>query len=212
MNAQEVAIEACRRSKASLKPGISERAFADICEAIMRELGADQVWYPMLVNFGSNTVYCTRGGHLPAADVYLQETDIVLVDYSPLVGGRWGDYSETILVGSDPDPAWERLVADARDIFEQTYAYAAQARKIGDLFDYCETLIRERGYTLLDPGGNIGHSIEDGQQQARRIYLSPECADEPLAGKTWAIEPHIGKDGYGAKFEDVIYIHEEAQR
>ncbi|GBF77607.1 hypothetical protein PA598K_06164 [Paenibacillus sp. 598K] len=212
MNAQEVAMEACRRSKAWLKPGISERAFADICEAVMRELGADDFWYPMLVNFGANTVYCTRGGHLPADDVYLQETDIVLVDYSPLVDGRWGDYSETILVGTAPDPAWERLVADARDIFAQTYAYAARASTIGELFDYCESLIRERGYALLDPGGNIGHSIEDGQRQALRTYLSPVHASEPLAGKRWAIEPHIGKDGYGAKFENVIYIPGEAQR
>ncbi|MDQ6421760.1 hypothetical protein RB620_20240 [Paenibacillus sp. LHD-117] len=58
MDAQQVAIRACQESKKYLKPGISEKWFSDKCEEIMFSLGAESLWYPMLVNFGRNSIYC----------------------------------------------------------------------------------------------------------------------------------------------------------
>ncbi|CAH1215224.1 Methionine aminopeptidase 1, mitochondrial [Paenibacillus plantiphilus] len=202
MNAQEVAIEACQRAKPFLTPGITEKAFAEICEQQMLALGAEGLWYPMLVNFNTNSIYCTRGGHLPSEDVILQPADIVLIDFSPMVQGLWGDYSETIVIGDAPD--FHRLADAAKRIFEQTYRYAAACRTIGELFDYAHDLIVKDGYELLDPNGNIGHSITNYNNQDQRIYLCPENRDIELAGQKWAIEPHIGMGGYGAKFENVI--------
>ncbi len=195
---------ACQQSKLFLKPGISEKEFALKCEEIMYSLGAEALWYPMLVNFNKNSIYCTRGDHLPSEDVILLENDIVLVDYSPMLDGKWGDYSETILIGHDPK--FDQLIKDAKQIFELTYAYSTQAATIGDLFKFCEELIHARGYRLLDPYGNIGHSIEDGSNQDKRIYISPDNAHIHLKGRKWAIEPHIGKGEYGAKFENVTAL------
>lgn len=129
---QDIAVKACQLSKAYLKPGISEKKFALICEEIMRQLGAEDLWYPMLVNFGTNTVYCTRGGHLPSEDVHLKENDIALVDYSPLVNGYWGDYSETIPVGDNE--FYSALINDAKEIFEKTISFAKHANTIGEVF------------------------------------------------------------------------------
>jgi methionine aminopeptidase len=204
IDAQELAIMACQKTKQYLKPGISEKEFADKCEEIMFSLGAESLWYPMLVNFNKNTIYCTRGNHLPSGEVILKETDIVLVDYSPILNGKWGDYSETILVGNDLN--YYRLINDAKQIFELTYAFAEQAETIGDLFKFCDELIQSRGYDLLDPNGNIGHSIEDYANQAKRIFIYPDNEHITLKGKKWAIEPHIGKNGFGAKFENVIVL------
>jgi Xaa-Pro aminopeptidase len=200
--AQEIAVQSCQRSKEHLKPGISEKEFAALCENIMKDLGAEDLWYPMLVNFGTNSIYCTRGDHLPSEDVYLRENDIVLVDYSPLVNGYWGDYSETILVGDDV--FYSSLINDAKEIFEKTFDFAKKANIISELFNYCNKLINAKGYDLLDPYGNIGHSIENQANQNKRIYIYPENKDVLLQGKKWAIEPHIGKNGFGAKFENVI--------
>ncbi|WP_058303117.1 M24 family metallopeptidase [Gorillibacterium timonense] len=204
MDAQELAILACQKSKEFLKPGISEKAFAAKCEEIMYSLGAEALWYPMLVNFHKNTIYCTRGNHLPAEDAILRETDIVLVDFSPMKNGLWGDYSETLAVGHDP--LFHCLITDARHIFELTYAYAKHSETIGELFRFCEQLIQAKGYKLLDPNGNIGHSIEDYDNQDKRIYISPDHESIRLKGKRWAIEPHIGIGNYGAKFENVIEL------
>ena len=204
MNAQELAILACEKSKEFLKPGISEKAFANKCEEIMFSLGAEALWYPMLVNFNTNSVFCTRGNHLPSEEVVLKETDIVLVDYSPMLHGKWGDYSETILIGHDLE--FQRLIHDAELIFEKTYAFSKQAQTIGELFRYCSDLIHVKGYDLLDPNGNIGHSIEDYSNQSKRIFIYPGNEKTPLQGKRWAIEPHIGKNGFGAKFENVIAL------
>ena len=202
LNAQEIAIKACKESLRYLKPGISEKRFANICEDIMHSFGADKLWYPMLVNFNTNSIFCTRGNHLPSDSVILQETDIVLVDYSPMINGLWGDYSETIVIGSDEVIC--ELVKDAKQIFKQTYEYSEKCRTIGELFDYCNELIITKGYKLLDPNGNIGHSIENYNNHDKRTYISPDNANERLSGKRWAIEPHIGVGKYGAKFEDVI--------
>jgi len=204
IDAQELAIIACEKSKQFLKPGITEKEFADKCEEIMLSLGAESFWYPMLVNFNKNSIYCTRGGHLPSQDVVLKETDIVLVDYSPMLDGKWGDYSETILVGNNVD--FRRLINDAKQIFELTYAFTKQAETIGELFNFCNGLIKSRGYELLDPNGNIGHSIEDYSNQANRTYIYPGNSQIKLKGKKWAIEPHIGKGGFGAKFENVVAL------
>jgi len=202
MNAQHIAIEACNISKGYLKPGMSEKDFASLCEEVMLDLGANGLWYPMLVNFGTNTVYCTRGKHLPSDKVFLADNDIVLVDFSPLVNGYWGDYSETILVGYDS--FFSKLINDAREVFEQTYSRARVSRTIGDLYWFCREMIENRGYKLLDPNGNIGHSIEDGTNLDKRVYIDHTNVNEALTGKRWAIEPHIGKNGFGAKFENVI--------
>lgn len=204
MNAQELAIQACEISKEYLKPGISEKQFAGICEKTMHSLGAEDVWYPMLVNFNTNSRYCTRANHLPSDDFYLLKDDIVLIDFSPKVNGYWGDYSETIVIGENE--AYSRLAADAKFIFAQTFDYAKRCNTIGELFTFCESLIGSMGYQLLDPNGNIGHSIEDENNQAKRIFISPDNSNTLLRGKRWAIEPHIGKGNYGAKFENVINL------
>lgn len=202
MNAQEIAIQACQESKKYLVPGISEKKFSTICEEIMFSLGADDLWYPMLVNFNTNSIYCTRGKHLPSDKIILRDSDIVLIDFSPMVKGKWGDYSETIVIGKDQ--IFMKLAADAKYIFEETYRHAKECRTVGELFGYCNELIEQSDYRLLDPHGNIGHSIEDFDNQNKRIFISPENSNVMLKGKKWAIEPHIGIGNYGAKFENVI--------
>lgn len=210
MNAQEIAIQACQESKKYLVPGISEKKFSNICEEIMYSLGAEALWYPMLVNFNTNSIYCTRGNHLPSEEIILQDYDIVLIDFSPMVNGLWGDYSETIILGEDK--IFKKLVEDARDIFERTYKFANECSTVGELFEYCNKLIQSSEYQLLDPNGNIGHSIEDYDNQNKRIFISPDNSDVMLAGKRWAIEPHIGTGGFGAKFENVIKIEAHSMR
>ncbi|MBO2942632.1 aminopeptidase P family protein [Paenibacillus sp. F411] len=202
MNAQQLALQACRKSKEFLLPGISEREFSDICERIMKSLGAEDLWYQMLVNFGHNTIYCTRGDHLPSNEVVLNDEDLVLLDFSPKVNGLWGDYSETIVIGHKKEMI--QLTEDAKSIFLRTFGHASKCKTIGEIFTYCNDLIVQKGYKLLDPNGNIGHSIENYNNQSQRIYISPENANVLLADRNWAIEPHIGKGIYGAKFEDVI--------
>lgn len=202
MEAQKLALLACQESKKFLNPGISEKQFSDVCEDIMYSLGAEDLWYPMLVNFGHNTIYCTRGNHLPSSDVLLKDNDIVLIDFSPQLNGYWGDYSETIVIGNNEE--MKQLSSDAKYIFDCTFEYAKDCLTIGELFNYCNRLIEELDYNLLDPNGNIGHSIENLNNQNKRIYLCPENKEIRLEGKTWAIEPHIGRGMYGAKFENVI--------
>ncbi|WP_040952050.1 M24 family metallopeptidase [Gorillibacterium massiliense] len=202
MDAQTLAFLACQESKRYLTPGISEKQFSDICEEIMCSLGAEDLWYPMLVNFGQNTIYCTRGSHLPSSEVLLKENDIVLIDFSPKLNGFWGDYSETIVIGNNEE--MKQLSRDAKYIFDRTYEYAQKCRTIGELFNYSINLIKELDYILLDPNGNIGHSIENYDNQNKRIYICPENKMMNLDGKVWAIEPHLGRGMYGAKFENVI--------
>lgn len=202
MDVQEIAILACQESKNFLVPGISEKAFSNKCEEIMYALGAEDLWYPMLVNFNTNSIYCTRGAHLPSDEVILKVSDIVLVDFSPRLKGKWGDYSETIVIGADE--RFTKLVEDAKHIFEQTYSYAENCKTVGELFHYCNGLIQQSDYHLLDPYGNIGHIIEDYDNHDKRIFISPENANVPLKGKKWAIEPHIGLGKFGAKFENVV--------
>lgn len=85
-------------------------------------------------------------------------------------------------------------------------SFSNRAETVGELFKFCNELIELRGYKLLDPYGNIGHTIEDYSNQSKRIFIYPDNEHIQLKGKKWAIEPHIGKNGFGAKFENVITL------
>ena len=74
-----------------------------------------------------------------------------------------------------------------------------------ELFGVARGLFDADGYELLDLLGNIGHDLDRGAVVTG--FIDPRN-ETPMWG-CWAIEPHLGLDGIGAKVEDLVWISEE---
>jgi hypothetical protein len=72
-----------------------------------------------------------------------------------------------------------------------------------ELFLHTKGLIDEGGYRLCDLLGNIGHDLGRGEAYANGFIDASNAT--PMWGG-WAIEPHIGLDRRGAKFEDIVWL------
>ncbi|MGH7882905.1 MAG: M24 family metallopeptidase [Candidatus Dormibacteraceae bacterium] len=198
MQPKSVAIT--RKIARQLRPGQSEQEIADKYYEALAQVGLKDHWYPILVYVGDSTsLPMSRRYHLPSAEVYVQENDIIILDCTPLEGTVWSNWAETFMVGDDE--FYEKLINDSRQIVDKVYDFtASQAKTIGDIYKYAMHLIEEKGFTSLDPMGDVGHSIfqvpagqtVDKTPAQDRLFIYPEHGDRPIENII-SIEPQIGK-------------------
>ena len=74
-----------------------------------------------------------------------------------------------------------------------------------ELFGLAAELLERDGLELLDLLGNIGHDLGYG---AAVTWFIDAGNETPIWG-AWAIEPHVGRGGLGAKFEDLVWLGPE---
>jgi Xaa-Pro dipeptidase len=203
-DAQRATVGALDELFAEIEPGMTERALAARAFELARERGASGVWTPVAVGAGSGNLVCHPD--FPPTDRTVAEVDLVWVDLTPEFDGWPGDATRSIVVGADPRR--ERVAADCRRILDRTIDAIEPGMPARELFHVARTLLDEDGYELLDLLGNIGHDLARGG--AVRGFIDPRN-QMPMWG-CWAIEPHIGMDGLGAKFEELVWIGEEGVR
>ena len=107
--------------------------------------------------------------------------------------------------GLGPAP---ELVAAQRATLEVVDALVHEVRPgmpANELFAIARALLDADGYELLDLLGNIGHDL--GRDAAVTGFIDPR--NETAMWGCWAIEPHMGMDGIGAKIEDLVWIGPE---
>ena len=75
--------------------------------------GIAQYWHRNIVRVGQNTVLGYP--HRSHSPVYLQENDLVFLDFGPVVDGWEGDVGRTYLIGNDPEK--QRLIDDLEVVF-----------------------------------------------------------------------------------------------
>lgn len=213
---QAKTVEVTRQIAAKLEPGQSEKDIVDLYYRALAMVGLKDHWYPALIYVGESTsLPISRRYHLPSEDVIVKGNDIVTLDSTPLDGTVWSNWAETFVIGHDE--FFEKLVNDSRRIVDKTYEYTAtQAKTIQDIYGFAMNLIKEGGFTSLDPMGDVGHSIfqvPEGQTvdktpQEDRLFIYPEHGNRPIEGII-SIEPQIGKvnpaDGkmYSTKIQKV---------
>ena len=201
--------------------GMTEQDLARVAESELQRRGASAFWAPTLVSFGKNTVYCHPD--FPPTSNTLRESDIVLMDVGPVIGVAMGDYCETLAWG--PSHVFDEAIADAKALQRYAISRIQPGMPARELYQICANWIDERGYTLRDFLGNVGHSIDT----AFAVHgFIDKYNDAPMMGG-WTLEPHIamgprasraeaakyaareaGEDVgvFGAKFEDIVFISE----
>lgn len=203
---QAKTVKITRQVASELKPGKSEKEIADMYYDALAEAGFTEHWYPVLVYVGASTsLPISRRYHLPSPEVIIQDSDIVMLDCTPLDGTVWSNWAETFTVGKDA--FYDSLIKESQAIVEKVHNYTVkEAKTIQDIYDYAMQLIDEGGFVSLDPMGDVGHSIfqvPEGQTvdktpQKQRMFIYPEHGDRPVEGII-SIEPQIGKKYPGSE-------------
>jgi Xaa-Pro dipeptidase len=196
--AQRATIEVVESLESSLRPGMSERELAALAGRLARERGATGAWTPIAVGAGKGNRVC-HPDH-PPTDRLVADIDLVFFDVTPDFSGWHGDYTRSVVVGHDAKR--ERLVEDCLAVERELIDACRPGMPSSELFHVAEAALARRELELLDLLGNVGHDLGYGAEVTG--YIDPGN-ETPMWG-AWAIEPHVGRDGLGAKFEDLVWL------
>jgi Xaa-Pro aminopeptidase len=199
--AQRATLEVLGELEREVRPGQTERELAGRAEQLAIERGATGFWTPVAVGAGSGNLVCHPDFGPTARTV--SDPDLVWFDVTPEFDGWPGDATRSVVVGSDPVRA--SLLADCSRIERAIIDAIRPGMPASELFGVARRLLDAGGHVLLDLLGNIGHDLGRGGEVTG--FIDPRN-DTAMWG-CWAIEPHIGLDGIGAKVEDLVWIDEE---
>jgi Xaa-Pro aminopeptidase len=227
--AQRIAYAATASVETTLRAGITERDVAALLHARLAEAGVRRYFHGPLVWFGDRTVL---GDTWPGPDYLPTSRELrpgmpVILDVAPIVDGYIADVAYSFAFGENVEMAMMLAeLAWIRDAipraFRRGLTLAAAYRRI-------DAMIARRGYASrhrASPFGALGHRVArlatDHHEDVARMRIDrdywrfdpkawplwndrEECAG-PVPHGVWAVEPHIGREGVGAKFEELLVV------
>jgi Xaa-Pro aminopeptidase len=184
------------RSWEVVRPGGTElEVYGEVVRACTEAAGRPIVVYGDFCS-GPRT-WTDRGG--PPTERRLEHGDLMILDFSVVIGGYRGDFTNTIAVGGQPTAEQRRLFDLCRaalSVGEGAIRHEASAR------DVFETL--NLPLTQADPAlrltGHGGHGI--GLAHPEPPILVPRSTDRLQAGDVITLEPGAYVEGVGGmRFE-----------
>ena len=180
---------------ANVKPGMTEQEiYLLVHDAANRTAGEQVIVYGDFV-----TGLRTGQGGGPPTSRKVEASELVLLDFSVVVGGYRGDFANTFVCGADPTEEQERLAAacmDALSAGEATVRAGVDAREIDRAVrgSFAAKHLEENFVSHAGHGLGLGHPDPP--------YLVRESTDTLVAGDVIAIEPHqIFPGRFGMRFE-----------
>ncbi len=179
-----------------VEPGMTElEAYLIVQNAAMTELGEQVIVYGDFAS-GPRCVH-DRGG--PPTSRRIERGDLLLLDFSVVVSGYRGDFTNTFAVGDGPTPAqvelFEACVAALR-AGESILKPGARCRDVDEAVRAHFATIGREG----DFGSHSGHGLGLGHPEPP--YFVPGSNETLQIGDVVAIEPGLYVDGIGGmRFE-----------
>ncbi len=223
--AGRISAKALKLTGAQVRPGISTLELDQICEEIIRLEGAVPAFkgyngFPGSICASVNDAV-VHG--IPAADVILQEGDIISIDTGAIKDGWVGDNAWTFAVGEISEDK-KLLLAKTEECMWAAIDQARVGKHLGDIGHACQKLAEDAGYGVVREyvGHGIGHAMHEDPSIPN--YGKAGTGIELEEGMVFAIEPMInmgthevvdGKDGWlvttadglpSAHFEKTIAI------
>ncbi|MBI3542977.1 MAG: aminopeptidase P family protein [Deltaproteobacteria bacterium] len=231
--AQRLSYECATTMKARLAPGMTEHEVARRMDAWLEERGVRSYFHTSLAWFGDATRFGSgeRWQALPSKTRRLLEDDVVILDTAPIVDGYVGDvgYTTSLKPNRELDLARARLLelrAELPALFARGLASDAIWRAVdGKLrawgYDnvhaaYPFSVLGHRVYRVPFPrlrlqklpGGGWPFTLHTYFSFASRGLVGELLGPKPAIATEglWAIEPHLGAKGFGAKFEEILVV------
>jgi Xaa-Pro aminopeptidase len=188
---------------AFIQPGMTERQIAWEIERFMRDTGAEDTSFPIIVAAGPNGAM----PHATPSDRPVEPSDPIVIDMGALVDGYHADLTRTFALDAPSDRYLEvyEIVLQAQKAALQ----GIQASMTGKEADaIARTIIEEAGY-----GEKFGHGLGHGVGLVihERPWLSHLDRGENVLrpGMVFSIEPGIYLPGeFGVRIEDLALLRE----
>ncbi|MFP3555351.1 M24 family metallopeptidase [Paraburkholderia sp. SIMBA_049] len=185
---------------ADVRPGMRESEANALALRILKDLGMDRIWHPVLVRFGENTLRTFK--QRSNGDPVLADNDIFFIDLGAVWAKHEGDAGATFVCGDDPD--MQACAQAARTIYDEVEQHWRATGCAGvDLYVYAAQRANAHGFRL-----NVdikGHRVSDFPHA---IYKAGDLGDfdaTPAAG-VWILEIQIAHPTrpFGAFHEDLL--------
>lgn len=177
-------------ARANVKPGMTELdVYCGINTACMQEAGQAVIVYgDFVVSSGPEK----RGG-APTRRV-LQAGDMLILDYSVVIGGYRSDFTNTLVVGKEPSPEQQRLY----DLCVAAMAAGEQELRAGaacwTVYQAVRGVFEQAGVADCFPH-HAGHGL--GLAHPEPPYLVRHAHETLLAGDVVTLEPGLYVAGVG---------------
>jgi len=157
LNAQKVTIrlfEAVEKNNLIIAGKSESQLSSEIVNLALEKFGIQEHWHKKIVRAGINTL-ATYNENPP--DIIIQEDDIVILDFGPIVDGYEADLGRTYVIGNNIRKS--KIKNDVEKAWHETRAWYSKQTylKSSDLFQYVVEKANTYGYTF---GGEIaGHIV-----------------------------------------------------
>jgi Xaa-Pro aminopeptidase len=201
-----VITQACRIGDAAfdvvvqrMRPGMTERAVAQLLDAAMLDQGADEPGFRTIVASGPNGAY----PHHRAGDRVVERGDLVTVDFGARVDGYTSDMSRTVALGQ-PSGELRRLYGAVARAQQAGVDAVVDGVEAGAVDAACRSVLAGAGLAeaFVHPSG---HAL--GLEIHEEPFLREGSAARLPARATVTVEPGAYVPGLGGvRIEDVVVV------
>lgn len=201
--AARITDEAMEKVPLLARIGMTERQLAWELEKLMRDAGASELAFPVIVASGPNSA---RPHHM-TGDRALQIGDTVIIDMGAKLNGYCSDLTRTFHLGATNDEQFGGVY----NIVLQAQTNALENMRAGMASSIIDALardvIKEAGF-----GDNFGHGLGHGigldiHENPRLSWANEEIID---SGVAVTVEPGVYLPGWGGvRIEDLIQVTDD---
>ncbi|WP_047336212.1 MULTISPECIES: M24 family metallopeptidase [Pseudomonas] len=200
LHAKRMTWEAIGQIARQVKPGMQESAAREMGLEVLREMGMERIWHPLLIRFGANTLKTFK--QRSDGDPLLQENDLFFIDLGVVWDRHEGDCGATFVVGDDAE--MHACAAAAKSLFDQVHDHWQSHQVAGpELYRHAQERAQAMGWVLnLDIKG---HRVSDFPHAIYRAGDLGDFAACPQVG-LWILEIQIAHPTrpFGAFYEDLL--------
>ena len=226
---QRLAYECAETIAQLIQPGWTEKRTATLMDTFLRDNGVTSYFHRSFAWFGERTRFDgvrNNFDFLPSDRVY-REGQVVILDTAPILKGYPSDIGYSFCLGENPD--FDRAQADLKSYRELLPKLFTQPKATGEsIYAQMDARLEVDGYENRHqkyPLGALGHRLYKMpldfipgvlipfSWQSLAGILSQGLFSEVLGAYhlgnldgLWAIEPHLGAQGFGVKFEEMLWV------
>ena len=185
----------------TLRPGMTEKMIAWEMEKGMREAGADELSFPVIVAGGPNSAM----PHAVPSDREIRAGEPILFDWGARLNGYCSDISRTVIIG----PA-DEMFLKVHDTVREAQKRAITAIKAGVSTKVIDAFARD--YIHKDYDGKFGHGLGHGTGLAvhEAPRLSPLRETTLEIGMIVTVEPGIYLPEWGGvRIENQVVVGQD---
>lgn len=231
--AQRLAYDCVEAVSKQLHHGMSEKEAAELLADYLKKEGSERFIHRPFAWFGEHTRFdgYARYSDYHPSDRKLKEGDIAILDVSPVVNGYTADVGYTVSL--EPNQDKEASLDFLRELRAEIPGLFLSGLNPAEIWAYVDKKIADAGYDNIHaryPFCVLGHRVfkikDEGEKSKRwgigamgwfsmevnlkflKTGFSSVLSPENVGNKKgfWAIEPHVGWPGGGAKFEEILVV------